>query len=159
MSAWIASNQNKTLGAAFHTSSYLARVQSGRYKITPKGDKPLTYEMANPPHFIGHRKSWNSWDTSALEGGLRSAETAIEDMFIRKFMTGTWHALVLSEVIIKRQFNHIRVAAIIRQAVSPRKMYFLIGYTEELLSYWLQCPVTLELQTTPDRKDVIFKYI
>ena len=37
-------------------------------------------------------------------------------------------------------------------------MYFLIGYTEELLSYWLQCPVKLELQTAK-KNDVIFKYI
>lgn len=46
-----------------------------------------------------------------------------------------------------------------RQSVSARKMYFLIGYCEELLAYWLQCPVTLELQTVVDRKDVVFKYI
>lgn len=89
----------------------------------------------------------------------RGAETLLEDVFMRKFMTGTWHSLVLSEVIIKRQHNHIRIAAIIRQGISARKMYFLIGYTEELLSYWLQCPVSLELQTTPDKKDVVFKYI
>lgn len=74
-------------------------------------------------------------------------------------MTGTWHSLVLSEVVIKRQFNHIRIAALIKQGVSARKMYFLIGYSEELLSNWLQCPVTLELQTVADPKDVIFKYI
>jgi len=74
-------------------------------------------------------------------------------------MVGTWHSLVLSEVIIKRQFNHIRIAGLIKQGISSRKMYFLIGYTEELLSYWLQCPVTLELQTVTDPKDVIFKYI
>lgn len=74
-------------------------------------------------------------------------------------MTGTWHNLCLSEIIIKRQFNHIRVATLIKQGISARKMYFLIGYTEELLSYWLQCPVTLELQTVANPKDVIFKYI
>ena len=74
-------------------------------------------------------------------------------------MTGTWHNLVLSEVIIKRQFNHIRVAGLIKHGISARKMYFLIGYTEELLSYWLQCPVTLELQTVADPRDVIFKHI
>jgi small subunit ribosomal protein S24 len=45
------------------------------------------------------------------------------------------------------------------RTISPRKMYFLIGYTEELLANWLQCPITLELQTIPDKKDVIFKYI
>lgn len=42
-------------------------------------------------------------------------------------MVGTWHSLVMSEVIIKRQFNHIRVAAIVRQGISSRKMYFLLG--------------------------------
>lgn len=65
--------------------------------------------------------------------GLRSSETAIEDIFIRKFMTGTWHSLICSEVIIKRQHNHIRIAAIVRQGISARKMYFLIGKTNFLL--------------------------
>lgn len=80
-------------------------------------------------------------------------------MFIRKFMTGTWHGLFASEVIIKRQHNIIRIAGVLSRNVSARKMYFLIGYTEELLSFWLQCPVKLEFQTVADRKDVIFKYI
>lgn len=74
-------------------------------------------------------------------------------------MTGTFHNLICSEVIIKRQFNTIRVASIMGRNLTPRKMYFLIGYTEELLSYWLQCPVTLEINTVPDKRDVIFKYI
>ncbi|XP_055377288.1 28S ribosomal protein S24, mitochondrial [Condylostylus longicornis] len=142
-----------------HITPVLERVQSGRYRITPKKDRPLTYEMANPPDTIAHVKSWNSWNTSTLEGGLRPSETAIEDIFIRKFITGTFHALVCSEIIIKRQHNHIRIAALLKRSITPRKMYFLIGYTEELLSYWLQCPITLELQTVADRKDVIFKYI
>lgn len=109
----------------FHVSAAHCKVQSGRYKITPKKDRPLTYEMANPPHFIAHRKAWNSWDTSAsvssltlkilatlwsrlsffllptgsLKDGLRPAETAVDDMFIRRFVTGTWHDLFVSEVI------------------------------------------------------------
>lgn len=94
-----------------------------------------------------------------LEGGLRSSETALEDVFIRRFMTGTFHALICSEIIVKRQHNHIRVAAIIKQSITARKLYFLIGYTEEMLAYWLQCPVTLEFQTVADDKEVIFKYI
>lgn len=97
--------------------------------------------------------------TATLKDALRPSQTAIEDVFLRKFITGTWHGLVCSEVIIKRQHNAIRIAAIIRQAIPPRKMYFLIGYTEELLSYWMQCPVTMELQTVADKKDVVFKYI
>ncbi|KAJ8985373.1 hypothetical protein NQ317_008407 [Molorchus minor] len=90
-------------------------------------DFPLTYEMANPPHQIAHRKTWNSWNTTNLQGGLRPSETAVEDQFIRKFMVGTWHRL--------------------------------LRYTEELLSFWLQCPVKLELQSVANKKDVIFKYI
>nr|CAG4649823.1 EOG090X0I6M [Scapholeberis mucronata]SVE93988.1 EOG090X0I6M [Scapholeberis mucronata] len=143
----------------FHISAACCKVQSGRYKISQRRDKPLTYEMANPPHYIAHRKSWNSWDTTTLEDGLRPAETAVEDVFIRRFMTGTWHDLFCSEVIIKRQFNLIRIAGIIRQGIPARKMYFLIGYTEELLSNWLQCPVKLELQTIEQKESMIFKYI
>ncbi|XP_037946322.1 28S ribosomal protein S24, mitochondrial [Teleopsis dalmanni] len=145
--------------ASLHTTAVCCRVQAGRYRITTKRNRPLTYEMANPPHYIGHRKSWNSWNTSTMLDGLRPSQSAIEDVFLRKFMVGTWHDLICSEVIIKRQHNMIRIAVIIRQAISARKMYFLIGYTEELLSYWMQCPVTLELQTVTDKKDVVFKYI
>lgn len=51
------------LASQLHTSAPLCRVVSGKYRITKKRDKPLTYEMANPPHYIAHRKSWNSWNT------------------------------------------------------------------------------------------------
>lgn len=46
-----------------HVSAACSKVQSGRYKVTRKRDRPLTYEMANPPHYIAHRKAWNSWNT------------------------------------------------------------------------------------------------
>uniref|UniRef100_A0A0V0GBZ1 Putative mitochondrial ribosomal protein s24 n=1 Tax=Triatoma dimidiata TaxID=72491 RepID=A0A0V0GBZ1_TRIDM len=115
--------------------------------------------MAYPPPRIAHFKSWNSWNTSNVLDGVRPAETIFEDIFIRKFLTGTWHNLFLSEIIIKRQHNLIRIAGIVLQSLPPRKLYFLIGYSEELLSYWLQCPVKLELQTTPNKSDVTFKYI
>lgn len=90
--------------------------------------------------------------------GNRPSETAVEDMFIRRFMTGTWPLLLLSEIIIKRQINIIRVAGIVKLGANPRQIYFLTGYSEEFLSYWLQCPVKLELQVAK-RNDVIFKYI
>ncbi|XP_066975307.1 small ribosomal subunit protein uS3m isoform X2 [Macrobrachium rosenbergii] len=83
---------------SLHTSSVAFKVQSGRYKVTRDQSRPLTYEMANQPCMIGHRKSWNSWNTTSLYEGLREPETAVEDMFIRKFMTGTWHDLFVSEV-------------------------------------------------------------
>lgn len=89
----------------------------------------------------------------------RGAETIFEDVFIRRFLKGTWHSLVVSEIIIKRQSNYIRLAMIVRQGISARKLYFLLGYSEELLSLWLQCPVSIEIQTTPQKRDVIFKYV
>lgn len=140
------------------------KTSSGKYKITPQRNRPLTYEMSNPPHQIAHRKAWNSWNTANIFNdrvptAQREAQTITEDIFIRRFITSTFHAITLSEVIIKRQFNHIRVAFIMHRGIAPRKAYFLIGYTEELLSYWLQSPVTLEIQTVDNKKDVIFKYI
>lgn len=142
-----------------HSSAVCHKKQAGKYKKSVKGDKPLTYEMAMTPPKIGHMKAWNSWNTSNLLGGLRPSETAIEDEFIRRFVTGTWHNLFVSEIILKRQHNLIRIAGIVQRSIPARKMYFLIGYSEELLSYWLQCPVKMELQTVNDRKDVTFKYI
>ncbi|CAH0382137.1 unnamed protein product [Bemisia tabaci] len=144
------------------TSCVDYRKQAGRHFPTRYRTKPLTYEMAHKPHQIAHHKGWNSWNTTNL-GGDRdqfwSGETAAEDQFIRQFITGTWHNMFASEVIIKRQHNIIRIAGIISRMINPTKMYFLIGYSEEILSYWLQCPVKLELQTINDKSEVIYKYI
>ncbi|XP_031620227.1 28S ribosomal protein S24, mitochondrial [Contarinia nasturtii] len=155
-----ATSQNQLLPKRMiHVSAVCNKTQSGKYKKTPKSDRPLTYEMANPPWFIATRKSWNSWNCSNLEDGLRPKQTAVEDMFIRKFIVGTFPTLVCSEVIIKRQFNHIRISFLFRRAITPSKYYFLIGFSEELLSYWLQCPVTLEIQSVERHQDIIFKYV
>lgn len=160
--------------------------------------------MANGPHHIADRKSWNSWNTcmynfklmsifsgklksfmkisfsfnvlklyfysnayllnvllllANIKDGNRPAETAIEDVFIRSFMYGTWYKLFASEIIIKRQHNMIRIAGLIYRKIDPAKIYFLIGYTEELLSFWLHCPVKIELVSLDDRNDIIYKVI
>ncbi|XP_054716377.1 28S ribosomal protein S24, mitochondrial-like [Uloborus diversus] len=140
-------------------SAIHCKTQAGRYRRTRKHDKPLTYEQFNGPHQIHHRKSWNTWNTSNLLDGLRSYETLVEDNFIRKFMFGTWHRLFVSDVMIKRRHNLIIITGIIVRNIQVRKLYFLIGYTEEMLSYIFKCPVKMELQSTPDKKDVVFKYV
>ena len=131
-------------------------------------NRPLTYEMSCLPEEIAEKKGWNSHNTAQLEDTfLRKEEmgqdlphkTIVEDMFIRRFMTGTFPEAILSEVIIKRQHNLIRIAGIIATNIPPKKIYFLIGYTEELLSFWLKCPIKLELQVVVDKRDVVFKYI
>ena len=67
--------------------------------------------------------------------------------------------MFLSEIIVKRQHNTIRVSALIQKRVLSRKIYFLLGYSEEMLSLWLKCCVKLELQVLDGPKDVIYKYI
>lgn len=104
-------------------------------------------------------KTVGSSFTANLQDGLRPSETAVEDMFIRKFITGTFPGLLVSEVIIKRQFNHIRIAFLMKRMINPQKVYFLIGYSEELLANWLQCPITLEIQSVAKPEDTVYKYI
>lgn len=135
------------------------KCQAGRYKVTLKRTRPLTYEQANKPCYIGVRKSWNSWNTSSLLDVPLRSEVTIDDMFIRKFITGTWHRLFLSEIIIKRRANMISIGGIVHQSIPARKYYFLIGYSEELLSYLLKCPVKVDIQTTENRDALIYKYI
>ncbi|RWS15750.1 28S ribosomal protein S24-like protein [Dinothrombium tinctorium] len=108
---------------------------------------------------IGFTKTWNSWNTSNLLDGLRKSETAVEDLFIRKFISGTWHRLFASEVIIKRRANTIIIGGIVVRSILPRKMYFLIGFTEELLSYVLKCNVKMEIQTVESKEELIVKYV
>lgn len=94
-----------------------------------------------------------------VKDGNRPSETAVEDLFIRNFVNGTWHDLFASEIIIKRQHNLIRIAGVVVRKIIPIKMYFLMGYTETLLSYWLHCPVKMEIVTTQVKEDIIYKVI
>nr|ACO11286.1 28S ribosomal protein S24, mitochondrial precursor [Caligus rogercresseyi] len=151
----------------FHASARLCKEKSGHYKSTPRRTFGLTYEMSFLPQEIAHKKSWNSYNTAQLEGTFMEREAIgqdlphkmiVEDMFIRKFMNGTWPDTFMSEVIIKRTHNLIRIAGIANRFIPAKKMYFLIGYTEEMLSLWLKCPVKLELQTA-DANATIVKYI
>ena len=73
-------------------------------------------------------------------------------------MKGTWSQMIISEIIVKRVHNTVRVACLLEMHLSAYKTYFLIGYTEEMLSQWLKCPVKLELQVA-DKDQTIYKYI
>ena len=84
--------------------------------------------------------------------------TTVEDTFIRKFMMGAWHDLFLSEVIIKRRQNMIIIAGFVKAVPQTRTLYFLKGFTEELLSHFLKRPVIVEIQTA-GAKDLIHKYV
>ncbi|XP_784440.1 28S ribosomal protein S24-A, mitochondrial [Strongylocentrotus purpuratus] len=138
------------------TTAVCHKVVAGRVRVS-KGEKPVTYEQSNPPHYIGVRKGWNSKHTANLEGEIGTADRVLEDLFIRKFMYGTFHNCMATELVIKRRANQIFIAAIMLRNQAPQKYYFLIGYTEELLSHWFKCPVKLEVQIVEDRP--VYKWI
>uniref|UniRef100_A0A672I0Y9 Mitochondrial ribosomal protein S24 n=1 Tax=Salarias fasciatus TaxID=181472 RepID=A0A672I0Y9_SALFA len=132
-------------------SNRAARIRVG------KGDKGVTYEQALPPHHIGHRKGWLSQHTGNLKGESGASDRVVEDVFIRRFMFGTFHGCLANEVVLKRRGNVLVVCALMIQKLPPQKFYFLIGYTQSLLSHFYKCPVKLEIQTLPDK--VVYKYL
>lgn len=92
-----------------------------------------------------------------LKGEEGAAERTTEDVFIRRFMYGTFHNCLANEIVIKRRGNTITVCALMLQKFVPHKFYFLIGYSEWLLSYFYKCPVKLEVQTMVDK--AVYKYL
>ena len=160
----IAPNASKFI----HTSSVAHKIQAGRYKVTRDKTNRITYEQAMMPEDIASKKGFNSHNTGQLEGTFLCKEEIgqdlpykllIEDMFIRKFMTGTFPEFIESEVIIKRQHNLVRIACLINRKLAAKKIYFLIGYTEEFLSFYLKCPVKLELQSIASEEDAVYRYV
>ncbi|XP_053196549.1 28S ribosomal protein S24, mitochondrial [Scomber japonicus] len=139
-----------------HVTAVCCKNRAARIRVG-KGDKPLTYEQALHPHQIGHRKGWLSQHTSNLKGEEGAADRTVEDVFIRRFIFGTFHGCLANEVVIKRRGNVLTVCALMIQRLSPPKFYFLIGYTEALLSHFYKCPVKLEVQTLQDK--AVYKYL
>lgn len=161
-------SSNKPVLKILTNSLYSFQISEKAHKNTrvsrPKVSKnlsiPLTYEQSQFVDKIGVTKSWNSWNTSNLLDGKRTAETTFDDIFIRKFIYATFHDLLGSEIIIKRRFNQISIEFLIlrRKKLYSRQIYFLIGYSEELLSALLKCTVKLEFQTVDRRSDLIFRH-
>ncbi|XP_039377644.1 28S ribosomal protein S24, mitochondrial isoform X1 [Mauremys reevesii] len=141
---------------AIQTTAVCHKNRAARVRVG-KGDKPVTYEQAHPPHYIAHRKGWLSLHTSNLDGEGGAAERTVEDVFIRKFIYGTFHGCLANEIVLKRRANVLVVCAVFLQRLPPYKFYFLVGYTETLLSFLYKCPVRLEVQTVPEK--VIYKYL
>lgn len=149
--SWSSSSVSRSL----HVTAACCKNRAARVRVG-KGDKPLTYEQALAPHHIGHRKGWLSQHTSNLKDEDGAADRTTEDMFIRRFIFGTFHSCPANEIVIKRRGNLIVICCVMLQKLPPQKFYFLIGYSETLLSHFYKCPVKLEVQTLPDK--VVYKY-
>ena len=87
------------------------------------------------------------------------AETTRDDILIRRFIVGTFHDLIASELIIKRKLNTVTISFLICSPRNyfPQKTYFLVGYSEELLKHLLKCVVKIELQHIYNKNDLVFR--
>lgn len=87
------------------------------------------------------------------------AETTRDDILIRRFVSGTFHDLIASEIIIKRKLNTVTVAFLVctPRGFYPQKTYFLVGYSEELLSQLLKCVVKVDIQHIYSKNDLVFR--
>ncbi|XP_038609669.1 up-regulator of cell proliferation isoform X3 [Tachyglossus aculeatus] len=141
---------------AIHTTAACSKNRAARVRVG-KGNKPVTYEEAHPPHYIAHRKGWLSHHTSNLDGEGGAAERTVEDVFLRKFMLGTFPGCLADQLVLKRRANQLVICALLLQRLPPHKLYFLVGYSEALLSAFYKCPVRLHLQTLPAK--TVYKYI
>lgn len=93
-----------------------------------------------------------------LLDGKRQSESIADDLLIRKFIYGTFHSFLASEIIIKRRFNTINIGYLVNLEKRDRnKIYFLVGYSEELLTSLLKCVVKIEVQSVYNKNDLIFR--
>ncbi|XP_015666608.1 28S ribosomal protein S24, mitochondrial [Protobothrops mucrosquamatus] len=155
-SAWALRSAWGLLGAGrgFRSSAVSEKCHAARVRPR-KGNQPVSYEEAHPPHHIAHRKGWLSLHTGNLNGETDAAERTVEDVFIRKFLFGTFHGCLADEIVLKRRANTLIICAILMQNLPPHKIYFLVGYTEVLLSFFYKCPVKMEVQTISEK--IIYK--
>lgn len=83
----------------------------------------------------------------SLKGSYWASERLLDDIMIRKFVQGVMHGFVQSQVVIKRKANRISLVFLVTKEVDIVKFYFLLGFTEKLLSELLGCMVKIEPQT------------
>ncbi|XP_029565732.1 small ribosomal subunit protein uS3m [Salmo trutta] len=139
---------------ALHVTAACCKNRAARIRVG-KGDRPVTYEQALHPHHIGHRKGWLSQHTSNLQREGGASDRTVEDVFVRRFLFRTFHNCLANEIVIKLRGNMLVVCTLMLQKL-PQKFYFLIGYTETLLSHF-KCPVKMEVQTLEDK--AVYKYV
>lgn len=83
----------------------------------------------------------------SLNGSYWASERLLDDIMIRKFVEGVLHDFLKSEVVIKRKANRINLVFILSKEGDLTKFYFLVGFTEKLLSELLGCVVKIEPQS------------
>ncbi|XP_033929864.1 28S ribosomal protein S24, mitochondrial-like [Melopsittacus undulatus] len=139
-----------------HSSPPCLKARAARVRVG-KGDKPVTYEQAHGPHYIGHRKGWLSLHTGNLSSELGAAQRVLEDAFVRRFLRGTFPGALLAPPVLRRRGRALLVSAQVSRALPPARLLFLQGYSELLLSALHSCPVRIEITTL--RAPAVYKHL
>ena len=71
----------------------------------------------------------------------------LDDIMIRKFVEGVFYDLLVSDIVVKRKDNRIAIVFLVKKEVDIAKFYFLVGFSEKLLTELLGCLVKVEAQT------------
>ena len=75
-------------------------------------------------------------------------ERFIDDVMIRKFIEGTFYEMLVSNIVVKRQLNQIKISIFVNaKGTTVHKVYFLVGFTERLLTHLLGCIVKMEVMS------------
>ncbi|XP_068674956.1 small ribosomal subunit protein uS3mA-like [Montipora capricornis] len=117
-----------------------------RYAYQPKSKQQKKGNVV-PSYRIGVTQSWDSQHTGSLKGSYWASERLLDDIMIRKFVDGVMHGFVQSEVVIKRKANRISLVFLVSKELDIVKFYFLVGFTEKLLTELLGCVVKIEPQS------------
>lgn len=131
---------------AFGVAPAISGFLGVRYAYQPK-QKQQQKRTEVPSYRIGVTKSQDSLHTGSLKGSLWASERLMDDIMIRKFVEGVMHEFLESEVVIKRKANNITLVFLVSIYGDVKKLYFLVGFTEKLLTELLGCIVKVEAQS------------
>jgi hypothetical protein len=95
-----------------------------------------------------------------LHGEEGSPEIIFEDIFVRKFLAGTFPQTYdeRNPIIIKHRQNFIDITMVVKENSRQLRnkalteLHFLQVYSEELLTRFLKCPVHLNIQCMNNEK-------
>ena len=123
---------------------FTKRGLSVRYLSSVKGKVPESDQNLKP-YSVNKLRSWNSkWGVpprSKRFGKEKMAELVMDDLFITKFIRGTFPMKEDHPVIVSRKENIVNIT--LPLMMDPIPMNFLVGYSEVILSEWLGCKVNV----------------
>lgn len=125
----------------------VTKILGVRYAYQPKARQQKNEDVV-PSYRIGVTKGQDSHHTGNLKGSLWASERMMDDIMIRKLVEGVMHEYLVSEIVIKRRANCINIVFLVPPVVNLPKFYFLVGFTETLLTEMLECVVKLECQSS-----------